>query len=56
MGRVLPFIFVSVALVATAVVQAQSDRQELTSAPLTVTPLTAIGEVDVEFLDTPETP
>lgn len=51
MGRVLPFIFVSVALVATAVAQAQTDQQELTAAPLS-----EMNDVEIELLDLVDAP
>ena len=51
MGRVLPFIFVAVALVVTAVAQAQTEQQELTAAPLS-----AMDEVDVELQNPSKAP
>lgn len=51
MGRVLPFIFVSMALVATAVMQAQSKQQDLAPSPLTLN-----DAVETELLDTPDVP
>lgn len=51
MGRVLPFIVVSLALVVTAMMQAQSGQEDLTAKQLA-----PVKEIEVELLDPADAP